>query len=418
VATAIQWIVSLPERQFWLLVIGTALLPRLVVALVSSYQPIGDALWYHATAWGLAVGRGFAFGGKFGEQLTAYRPPGYPFLLGLTYRLFGPEYNLAWLWGILFTAIIILTTYYIARRLYGTAVARLATLALAAYPVLVLLIGQVMSDLAFLAGLMLLMSFVLSRPSYCLWHAIVIGVALGLLTLTRGVAIGLFCVIPLIWLLRRVQVRRLVVALIVLLVAFVVTLTPWVLRNYSVFGRLTLGTNFGINAYIGNHPGASGGYGFGDLSFVPPYLDESGLDSVMLNQAVQFVISHPIETLSLIPKKLMHLYLTETSAVDPVFQDFRIYSKWMKYGVYGITQVSYMLVLLLFCFRMLDLFDAASRPRGIQWTGWILALYFTLLSLIFFGADRFRLPILPWMLIEVSVFVSRMVGPLAKSKIT
>ncbi len=366
-----------------------------------------DARWYHAVAVSLAAGHGFSFIG----DLTAYRPPGYPFLLSLTYRLLGSNFYWAWIWGGVSTAIVILTTYYIAQRQYGAVVARLATIAIAVYPALVLQTGQAMSDLAFLAGLLLLVSFILSSFPPRLLHVAIIGIALGLLTLTRGVAIALVGIVPVIWLIQRMEIKRLVTASVVLGLIFVISLTPWMLRNYSVFGRFTLGTNTGINAYIGNNPRATGGYDLDAPRLARErHLNESELDQVLLREVVAFVSTHPVDAFLLLPGKFANLYLLETSAATSFFQGQRTYSSLKKYTLYGVTQFCYLALLILFCFRVLDLFTATNRPQGIQWVGWILVSYFTFLALIFFGTDRFRLPILPWMLIESSVFLFRTVA--------
>lgn len=184
---AVTGIAALPTWRFWLLACVVAVLPRLLVAIGIDYQPTSDAAWYHEAAAALAAGQGLAING----ELTAYRAPGYPLLLALTYRLFGPDVALAWVWGTLSLAIIVGATYIIAARLYGTTVARLATLLTAAYPALVLMTGQALSDLPFVAGVMSLVAFAVLGALYRAFGAILIGVALGLLTLTRGAAIGL-----------------------------------------------------------------------------------------------------------------------------------------------------------------------------------------------------------------------------------
>ncbi|WP_295392984.1 glycosyltransferase family 39 protein [uncultured Thiodictyon sp.] len=404
--STIKGIAGISSHSFWILVILLAALPRLVVFFELPYQPIADAWWYHSTALNLATGYGYSIGG----QVTAYRPPGYPFLLSLTYRLLGPNFAWAWLLGAVSTVIVILTTYYIARRQYGAVVARLATIAIAVYPALVLQTGQAMSDLPFLAGLLLLILFILSYFPPRLMHVVIIGVALGALTLTRGVAIGLVGVIPVIWFIQGLPARKLVIASVMLGLAFMISVTPWMARNYSIFGRYVIATNTGINAYIGNNHRASGGYGFGALRLAKgKYPNESELDRALLNKAVDFVSAHPIDAAKLLPRKLVHLYLSETSAVTSLFQGKKLYSPSKKCALYVLTQSSYSVLLILFCFRAFTLSAPANHLQGIQWLGWVLVFYFSFLTLVFFGTDRFRLPILPWMLIESSVFIFRAV---------
>jgi len=129
---------------------------------------------------------------------------------------------------------------------------------------------QALSDLPFLAGLLLLIAFALADTPYRLRDSIIIGVAIAMLTLTRSVAIGLFGLIPLIWLLRQYDIRRFAASVVVIAIVFAACITPWMLRNQDIFGTLILGTNLGSNAYVGNHFGAPGGA----VANIPPRLSE------------------------------------------------------------------------------------------------------------------------------------------------
>lgn len=428
-ARTIASVVLLPTATFWLLVLVSVLLPRTLVAVAVFYQPTSDAAWYHMAAAALARGEGLAVGG----ELTAYRPPGYPFLLSLTYRLFGPDYALAWFWGLSATAIIVGAIHFIALRLHGRDVARLATLLAALYPALVLMTGQAMSDLPFVAGLLALAAFALAGAPYRLRDGIFIGVALGLLTLTRGVAIGLFAVIALVWHLRQPDLRKSASSMTVMAIAFAACIAPWMLRNQSVFGNLTLGTNLGMNAYVGNHPGAPGGgvpaawpeeprrpeephrpeepyppkdpHGAKDPD--APGWNEVQDDRELMRLAIEFVVSNPLKAAAILPGKLKHLYLLEAGAVTALFQGPHPSPAWMKYSLYAVSQIGYLFLLIAFGVRVFDLFAPGQRPRGILWCSWLFIVYFTMLSLVLHGEDRYRLPILPWMLIEAAVILAR-----------
>jgi hypothetical protein len=130
--------------------------------------------------------------------------------------------------------------------------------------------GQALSDLPFVAGLLLLIAFALADTPYRLRDSIIIGVAVAMLTLTRGVAIGLFAVIPLIWLSGSTTSGNSRPLWSVIAIVFAACITPWMLRNQDVFGTLILGTNLGSNAYVGNHYGAPGGA----VADIPPALSE------------------------------------------------------------------------------------------------------------------------------------------------
>ena len=108
-------------RRFWLPLLLAAVALRLA-ALALPYTPVSDARWYHDAAVSLAHGGGLAVDG----QPTAYRLPGYPFLLSLAYRAFGARVGLAWIWGTLATALLAASTFAIGKRLYGDRVARVS----------------------------------------------------------------------------------------------------------------------------------------------------------------------------------------------------------------------------------------------------------------------------------------------------
>jgi uncharacterized membrane protein len=394
------------NKIFWGLACGSAFALRLPLLLLPPLFALRtDALWYHNTAIAMAAGKGLQLDGV----PTAYRPPGYSTLLALTYRLFGPSPEWAWLWGIASTGIILLTTYRVADRLYGKTIARIATLIIAFYPALILYTAQPMSDLVFTAGLMLVWYVVTLHPPYRWLETIGVGIALGLLTLTRSVAIGLFLVVPLLWFIKQANVRKLLFHSILLTCAFAACLIPWMFRNYAIFDTLTLGTNTGVVLYIGNHTDASGGYEPVDSVMPAPLmhanfsLNEAQLDRIFLEAAIQFMVAHPIDALSILPKKIIHLFLLEVTAAQSLFQDQPF---WFKYTSYGLTQIFYLSILICFTLRIFNLLDHSTRPHGIQWVGLIIILYFTLMAILFFGLDRFRLPFLPWMIIESSIVIA------------
>ena len=204
-------------------------------------------------------------------------------------------------------------------------------------------------------------------------------------------------------------VRFAAIAFFVIALAFAATIAPWMARNHAVFGYYTLGTNLGMNAYVGNHRDAPGG-AVADHWPSSPQLsssNEAEVDRELMRMAIGFVASNPWQALAILPRKLMHLYLLETEATTSLFQGEHPSAAWMKYTLYGASQIVYVAFLVLFCLRVLDLGAHSRRPRGAQWTGWLLIGYFTLLCLVFHGEDRYRLPILPWMLIEGSVLLAR-----------
>ena len=229
-------------------------------------------------------------------------------------------------------------------------------------------------------------------------------------------SIGLPLVVPLLWFIKQAKVRKLLFHFSLLTCAFAACLIPWMFRNYAIFGIPTLGTNGGLDLYIGNHADASGAWGLvalpAPLTESNHRLNEAEVDRILLQAAIQFVIAHPIDALSILPKKVIQLFLLEVTAAQSLFQDRPF---WFKYASYGITQIFYILILSLFSLRIFNFLDQTTRPRGIQWIGLIITAYFVLMAMLFYGSDRYRLPFLPWMIIESSIVVAWL-GNLTKNK--
>ena len=59
------------------------------MALTPGYEIVHDARDYDAHARSIAIGGGFSK--RLTGKPTAFRPPGYPYLLGGAYRVFGVE---------------------------------------------------------------------------------------------------------------------------------------------------------------------------------------------------------------------------------------------------------------------------------------------------------------------------------------
>jgi hypothetical protein len=247
------------------------------------------------------------------------------------------------------------------------------------------------------------------HPPYRWLETIGIGVAVGLLTLTRGVSLGLFLVVPLLWLIKQANFRKLILHSIALTSVFAVSLLPWIVRNHTIFGTPVLTTNMGTNLYIGNHVNASGTCDIICEIAVPVQFhrslapNEAQVDRFFLQKATQFILAQPLEALFIMPKKILHLFLLEVNCAQTLLED---YPPLIKYSSYGISQLFYVFIAILFILRLLNLTDATTLPRGVQWTSFIIIAYFVLVAMVFFGMDRYRLPLLPWMIIESSVVVA------------
>ena len=76
-----------------------------------------------------------------------------------------------------------------------------------------------------------------------------------------------------------------------------------------------ISANGGINLFIGNNPQATGGWI--DISLLlDNTLDEIERDQLALSNALEYIISHPLNTILLIPAKLFYLFIIDYEGIS------------------------------------------------------------------------------------------------------
>jgi 4-amino-4-deoxy-L-arabinose transferase-like glycosyltransferase len=246
-------------RTVWMvgLLLALALVVRLgYVAATPGYQAIHDAHDYDLHARSIAAGHGFARIGAGPSGQTAFRPPGYPYLLAGVYALSGVERaktSRRLLAGRVANAlvgtVIVALIGVLAARLFDRRVA-LAAMALGAvYLPLVLVGGSLMSEPLFAALLLGALAAALHhrRSAHrCRW-ALLAGVLGGLAILTRAnAAIILAPLAVAVWDARPRWSWRALAPPAVLVVTALGTVAPWTIRNAVVLdGFVPVSTQLG-----------------------------------------------------------------------------------------------------------------------------------------------------------------------------
>ncbi|MEA2457813.1 MAG: hypothetical protein QOC95_785 [Thermoleophilaceae bacterium] len=230
--------------------VGLVLRLVYVLVLTRGLVDTGDSDFFHRIA--LLIGDGRGFTEPIGLALTgsvrptALHPPLYPLLIGAFSAAGVDSYLAQRVIGCLVGALAIVAVGLLGRRVGGERVGVVAAALAAAYPVLIGADGAVMSESLY--GLLVVVSLlcayrVVDRPSA--GRAAVLGVAIGLAALTRAEALALlvFAVAPAAvagaggrrgpaW-------RPVAVAIL----ACLVVLLPWTIRNWSAFDLPVLVSN-------------------------------------------------------------------------------------------------------------------------------------------------------------------------------
>ncbi len=237
-----------------LTIVGIAL--RIIYAVVwQDGKPLlGDPLFYQQTAVQLSKGHGYVFVGHGTTTPTALHPPLFSIVLALL-DIVGIKSADAHRVALAFvTSGGIVVMGFLGRRVLGPTTGLVAAGIAALGPLWIQPSGKVLSECIYLVliPIVLLASLrCLDRPSY--GRFAVVGLMIGLATLTRGEALTLVVLIgvPLVLFASRLWGARVRFGL-VLLVGVMLIVGPWLVRNEIQMGGLTISTDSGttlVGAY-------------------------------------------------------------------------------------------------------------------------------------------------------------------------
>ncbi len=226
---------------------------RLLAAYANrDYPVIGDALTYHAEGGFLADGEGFRR--LFEDVPTAEHPPGHIVLLA-GFDLLGVDSvsGQKYLLGVVGTATV-LVTGLLGRRVGGERVGVIAAGLAAVYPMLWLPDAALMSETTstlLLVAVGLAAFRLADRPG--VGSAALLGALIALGALARGeaIALGILLAAPLLWRGGEGRMGRRAVLGSACLVAAVLVLAPWAIRNATTFERPVLLSTNGDSVFAG-----------------------------------------------------------------------------------------------------------------------------------------------------------------------
>jgi 4-amino-4-deoxy-L-arabinose transferase-like glycosyltransferase len=214
----------------------------------------------------LAQGQGFSSPTDLPTGPSAWAPPIYPYILSNVFKLFGIYSNTSgWIilaFNSIFGALTCITIYKIGERIYGASLARAASWTWAVFPYAIYWPVRVVWE-ASLSAYLLTLTLVLtlriadSRPKMRTW--IWYGVLWGIIALTNTALISMLPFF-LLWLLYRSHQRKQYLAGMFLTgVVMLAVITPWLIRNYSVFGKFVfIRDNLALEMHVANTESSNG----------------------------------------------------------------------------------------------------------------------------------------------------------------
>ncbi len=372
-----------------LLLVGWSI--RMIAVLEAPLTLAGDEVAYYQIAKRFLLQGDFI--GSSGTP-TAYRPPLYFLFLSGVFSLTHDSVMAVKILQVFLSLWIVLATYKISRRLLGEKAAEVSFFAGLFYLPFVLAPTRLYSEVFFLA--LLVTAFFYFTKLYekpAVPDAIKAGVFLGLSALTRTVALVIapLFLIALFWehyfRKRSFSFRRLTGILGVFVVAFGITLLPWIVRNYRAFGIVKYSTETGMALYTSYFP--EGDKIFSKIPREDPVIKESLLIDSEL-QKEHFLIKKTFEKLRQSPGKVVELMpLKLVSLLSPFH--WELYYK----TVYDWSYV------FLFPFFLMGLARLRGHPQVLVPLS-IPIVAVLLITVVFYGSSRIRFSMEPFSLMIAS----------------
>ena len=398
--------------HFVLMLFVLALLLRVghVVSMRSSPlfdQPIMDMAEHDSWARQLASGKWLGEGAFF-------RAPAYPYLLGVTYAIFGHSYLIPRLLQAVLGAFTCLLIFWLGSRFFDEPTGLLAMAMSCFYWPFIFYDGELLlTSLALFLNVLTLVaiSYGLEKGgNYWLFT----GLSFGMAAITRpnillfGLCIGL-------WLLHQSYgKKRAWRGPLLLLLGTVFVIAPITVRNYYVSGDAVLiAWQGGVNFYIGNNPHSDGHTavvpgtradwqgGYEDTIAIAMKeegrsLKPSEISWFWFTKGLKFIVSEPIAFIKLFAKKTSMFVLAPEIPNNISLYFFRQFSRPLSWPLLG-----YSLVGPLGFAGMFILW-------GKRQNGWPLLLYLSVYSfsiIIFFVCARYRIQVVPILMIYGSAFL-------------
>jgi len=371
---------------FYLFLIGLILRASFVIFYVGNkgFLPIPDQIIHHHIAINFNKGNGLSFpsllydvpedspqwvkdkfykwkglGGFWGvvpvEKPQTSFPPVHPFYLSMVYKLFGPNPIASRLIQVVISALTTIILYHLALIYFGSRTALLTFLITIFYPYYIYYTGVLLNETLSIFFLSIsLLFFAIMKESSNPFYPLLSGLFFSLLFLSRSVFLLFFpFLIVLVIIFHKGKCKKSVL----LLLAFLIPIVPWVIRNYAIYDQVVImPTKGGWNLWERNnyrlnpafleveHPELRESFSIitaedkknlkrKELTEYPPNLvgkTEPERDKILKKAAFEFVKANPM-----IYAKLSYIRFFEFFRVTHKYVENNLYriAAWMSIGM-------------------------------------------------------------------------------------
>ncbi|MBW1855503.1 MAG: tetratricopeptide repeat protein [Deltaproteobacteria bacterium] len=349
-----------------------------------------------------------------------YLNPLYPFFLSFIYFIFGQSHLSVVIVQAVIDSISCVVIYYIASLLFNKKVGIISALIYACYGIAIFYTGILLAPtVVIFLTLLFIASLLFAEEKRQVIIFFISGILFGLVVLARP-NISLFLFLLPLWfftvLKEKLGIHKSIKGILLLLLGFFMVTSLITIRNYSIEKRFSLSALGGINFYIGNNPEATGRFMSPHGISISPieeikssikYAEEETGKSLTPSQAsrywlfkgLNFIKDNPSDAFFLYAKKFALLWRKEEIPLNIDYSLSKTFSPLLRLHLvpFGIIAPLAILGIILLL----------KRKRTMLL---ILFIFSYMASvIIFFVSARYRLPIVPFLIICSSYALYRFV---------
>ena len=343
------------------------------------------------------------------ERVPFYRAPTYSYFLAFIYVIFGHEYYIARLIGIIIGSFSCILIYLIGKALFSHKVGMLSAFLACIYGMFLYFDSMLLTvnlEIFFaLFGMLWILKWLKDSENK---NVVLAGLFWGLASITRP-NFFIFIVVFVIFVLidfKQKPLRNRFLPIILFIAGMIFIVLPVLLINIIV-GKdsVLIAWNGGINFYLGNNSFASGWTATSpklDITWWGGYKDAIIVAEKALNKrlspsqishywfhcGLNYIFSEPFNWIILMIKKVYLLFNSFELPNNQSIQTFKTFSPLLRYSI-----VNYGTIIALAIWGF-----ATSVRKNLRIVHLFLAVY-ALSIVTFFVTARYRMPLVPFMLI-------------------
>ena len=391
---------------FLIAIIGVSLLVKILLLVITTTIPekflfVGDQFEYFMRASALVKGKGY-------HHYSTFRPPLYPLFLALIFYLFRSIFA-AKLIQILLSTFNVFILYLMSKRIFDEKVGLISALIFSLYPNLIFFSHTLWTETLFVfllvSSIYFLIEFRYTQRNLLL---LLSGLTWGLASLTRSL---LFYFLPIIFLwfmiFEKGRHKEKIIHFSLFAIITLITIAPWTYRNYLVYrSLLPISTTGGWIFRIGNNPKSvfvpkddCKDWSFADGKKPFWFSREEVIEERhMYKRGLNFIINNNLLFLKKSLWEGRHFYTLDSFAIRHLRNGW--YGKVPLSMIRALTTiiiVSYILVILMGTIGFIY-----SKNDDNKWLFIILIFIYTLIHSLAFSMSRYRLPLIPFVIIYSS----------------